>query len=136
MIINDNNNMLKAVNAMKERDVYSLLLFVLFRLKDLPEYSTLSELSYILDSKSLMRFLEYYGGMTITIPTADEFRDVIDALLLYQYANLENGDMAKAHEMLDLPKARIAEIHPVYSAIVGILSNYNFNRGQSEEVEQ
>ena len=37
------------------------MLFALYKLKDLPEYLTLSELCYVLDSSNLPKFLSYFG---------------------------------------------------------------------------
>lgn len=116
-----------ALDAMEERDLYSLLMFVLFRLKDLPEYSTLSELSYVLDHKNLSRFLKYYGGMTITIPTKEEFDLVIDALLIYKWTNVDGNDIKKAKSALNMTKERLNAVLPVYSKIVQSIESYNFN---------
>lgn len=80
------------LDSLQSTDVYSLILFAIFKMKDIPEYSTLSELAYILDKESLFNFLEYYGGTTIKVPTLDEFNQIIRALILYQAVNLEGLD--------------------------------------------
>ena len=59
------------LNTLKERDVYSLLLFCLYKLSDIPEYSSLSELVYVMDKKNFLNFCEYFGGQTIKVPTID-----------------------------------------------------------------
>ena len=43
------SNIIKALEELDKRDIYSLILLILYRLKEIPEYSTLSELVYILD---------------------------------------------------------------------------------------
>ncbi len=86
----------KDFEQLKEKDIYSLLLFALYKLKEIPEYSTISELSYILDKDNLLTLLTYYGGMTIRIPTLREFKLVLNALLLYEYVHLEGIDFEKA----------------------------------------
>ena len=52
------------------------------KIKDLPEYSTLSELAYILDKKSLLKLCEYFGGITMTIPTIEDLENLTKSLLL------------------------------------------------------
>lgn len=116
------------LEALKKEDVYSLLLFALFRLKDVPEYSSISELAYILDGKSLFNLLEYYGGTTIRIPTLDEFDTVVQSLLLYQYVNIEGIEYSQAVKLLDTTTCSIKEIKECYTNMVDILKDYEFNR--------
>ena len=75
--MNNNITIREQLDSLKVTDIYSLILFTLYKLKDIPEYSTLSELAYILDKKSLLNFFEYFGGTTITIPTLKDFKLVI-----------------------------------------------------------
>jgi hypothetical protein len=49
----------------KELDIYSLILFALFKLRDIPDYLALSELVFLMDKKELLKLCEYFGGMTI-----------------------------------------------------------------------
>ena len=37
-------NIIKALEELDKKDIYSLILFVLYRLKEIPEYSTFSEI--------------------------------------------------------------------------------------------
>ena len=43
------------LNKLKEMDVWSLMLFVLYNYQNIPEYSSISELAYILDKKNLLK---------------------------------------------------------------------------------
>ena len=43
------------LNNLKTTDLFSLLLFVLYKIRDIEEYSTISELAYILDKESLLQ---------------------------------------------------------------------------------
>ena len=122
------SNISQALEEMSQEDIYSLLLFALFKLKDIPEYLTLSELSYILDNKNFINFIEYYGGMTIKVPTRDEFKLIIDALLIYQFVNIENNPIDNAYKMLEFSKERFSEVYPTYIKLIDILAEYNFNR--------
>ena len=65
-------------------DIYSLIFFALYKCNESPEYSAISELAYILDKESLLKMCEYYGGLTIRIPTIDELERFLNALLVFQ----------------------------------------------------
>lgn len=77
------------LDNLRTKDIYSLILFALFKLKDLPEYSALSELAYVLDKENLLKLCEFFGGMTITIPTMQELESIVYSLVLYQYVNID-----------------------------------------------
>ena len=64
--------MIKDLTTLKEPDLYSLSMFTLYKLVDIPEYSSISELSYILDKTNLLKLCEYFGGTTIKIPTLND----------------------------------------------------------------
>jgi hypothetical protein len=115
------------LDSLQLTDVYSLMLFSIFKMKDIPEYSTLSELAYILDKESLFNFLEYYGGTTIKVPTLQEFNQIIRALLLYQAVNLENIDFNKAFKGIE-PEFQTNDTKEAYFKIVKILDKYDFRR--------
>lgn len=116
------------LNELKATDVYSLLLFAIYKLSDNPKYSTLSELSYILDKDNLLKFLTYYGGKTISIPTLEELSLLLDALFLYNYVNLNNLEFAEAIKLLDKTNSQQKEVIELYKVICNILSKYNFKR--------
>lgn len=116
------------LNELKATDVYSLLLFAIYKLSDNPKYSTLSELSYILDKDNLLKFLTYYGGKTISIPTLEELSLLLDALFLYNYVNLNNLEFAEALKLLDKSNSQQKEVIELYKVICNILSKYNFKR--------
>ena len=68
------NSIKENLNTLELSDVYSLMLFVLYKVQDIPEYAVLSELCYLMDSRSLTRLSTYFAGKTITIPTESEFK--------------------------------------------------------------
>ena len=80
----------------KETDMYSLILFTLFKIKDIPEYSTLSELVYILDKDSLLKLCEYYGGLTIKIPTIEDLEGLVYSLVLYEAVDIKQQSFDEA----------------------------------------
>jgi len=118
----------KKLSNLKKEDVLSLIMFSLFKLKDVPEYAAISELAYLLQGRSLYNLLEYYGGQTVKIPTLKEFNTVIQSLLLYQYVNLEGIEYNQAVKLLDLSNCTIKEVKDCYTKMVDILVDYEFNR--------
>lgn len=116
------------IEKLEVKDIYSLILFALYKIKDIPEYSTISELAYILDKDSLLNFLEYFGGMQLRVPTLREFKLVLNSLLLYEYVNIEGIEFNKALKLLDKDEYQLREIRSVYYSLSDILSKYNFKR--------
>lgn len=121
------------LESLKSDDIYSMMLFALYKLKDNPKYSTLVALPYILNRDSLLNFLDCFGGLTITIPTREELNVVINALLLYQFVNLENIEFNEAFKLLD-KEYRTKEVKNCYYSIIEILENHDFNNsGETNE---
>lgn len=121
----------KSLDSLHLSDIYSLMLFICYKLQDLPEYAVLSELCYLLDGANLTRLLTYFAGKTITIPTEDEFATMSKALLLYQYINIEGKSLTEAQAKLTevTPKQR-EKIMDLYLKIIPIMNQYSIDRGQ------
>ncbi len=123
------NKITAALQDLSKNDIYSLMLFTLFKLKDDPKYSTLSELCYILDGDNLTRFLKYFGGLTIKIPTLRDMRLLTQTLLLYQYVNIdEDVNFKKALEAVCGDEFTADEVKESYSKLLEVVSEYSFNR--------
>lgn len=116
------------LDSLKVTDIYSLILFALYKMRDIPEYSTLSELAYILDKNSLLKFFDYFGGLTIKVPTLKDFKLVINGLLLYQYVNIDGIEYAQALKQLDKSEYQLKEIKAIYQSLCDILDKYDFKR--------
>ena len=112
-------------------DIWSLMLFVLYNFQKIPEYSGISELAYILDQKNLLKLCEYFGGQTIRIPTIDELRTMLYALLLYQYVNIEKIPEGDAIELLRVEGPTIKLIKESYVQVKDILSKYQFSNREA-----
>ena len=116
------------VLKLKQSDIYSLMLFVLFKLRDIKEYSTISELSYVLDKDNLLNLCEYFGGLTIKIPTILELELVVYSLMLYQYVNVEHKDINEALNLIgNVPNISTQDIKKNYYKICKIMEEYEFN---------
>ena len=118
------------LEKLKEIDVWSLLLFALFKVKDIPQYASLSELAYILDKKNLLKLLEYFGGTTIKIPTIDEMESLLYALLLYQYVDIEKIPIEDALVTLGVPSDKTKDYKLEYTKVKTVLNSYSFDPRQ------
>lgn len=115
------------LQKLHEPDIWSLLLFVLFKIKDIPEYSGISELAYILDRKNLLKLCEYFGGTTITIPTIEELEILVYGLLLYQYINIEGIPEDDALVMISREGLGQKAVKNSYLKIKETLQNYDLS---------
>jgi hypothetical protein len=88
-----------SLSELNKEDTYSIMLLLLYLSTDNPRYSTLSELSYILDHDSFLNFIKFYEGQTIEVPTIQQTTDSLRLLILYQYYKVDNMDW---HESLKL----------------------------------
>ena len=83
------NTASELVSKIEEQDIYAILCSFLYDLKQVPEYSIISELCYLCDVNSFKKLMVYLGGRTIRIPTKEEFSEVMQTLLLFQYYEVE-----------------------------------------------
>ena len=116
---------------LNEVDSYSLILFVLYKLREVPEYSAISELAYVLDKSNLLKLCEYFGGLTIKIPTIEELEEIVHSLLLYQYANIDNMSFEEALKLLGKRTTDIRIVKRNYKKIKEVLEQYTF-KNESE----
>lgn len=115
------------LNKLNDTDIYSLLLFTLYKLVDVPEYSAVSELIYVLDRPNFLKLCEYFGGVTITIPTISQLKTLTQALLLYQYVVIDNLEYDVAIEKLSPEIEDMKELKTCYNKIADVLANYKFS---------
>lgn len=113
----------KELDNLKDSDILSFILFALFKLRETSEYSGISELAYILDKDNLFKLCEYFGGLTITIPTVEELEELLNALLLYKYTDIDKLDF---DESINSIKQNINKrnVKKCYIKIRELLSDY------------
>jgi hypothetical protein len=129
------NSVKSNLNNLHLSDIYSLMLFVMYKLQDVPDYAALSELCYLLDGSNLTRLLTYFAGRTLQVPTAEEFANMSKALLLYQYINIDGHTLVEAQKRLENVTAKQREqITELYIQILPIMRQYNIDRSQMQDV--
>lgn len=128
------NNIKKNLNNLHLSDIYSLMLFILFKVQEIPEYALTSELCYLLDGSNMTRLLTYFAGKTVTFPTESEMTIVTNALLMYQYINIDGETFTAAQNKLGkLSKKEKEEVTELYVRILPIMKQYNIDRSQIQK---
>lgn len=124
------SNIIKALEELDKQDIYSLILFTLYKLKDVSEYSVLSELVYILDEKSFSRFLSYFEGQTIKIPRIQDLKNIVNALLFYERKS--NTQLTDDEIMFDLniSEKEKPALYETLNLISEIIKEYDFKRSK------
>ena len=112
-------------------DVYSLMLFVLYKVQEIPEYAILSELCYLLDGSNINRLFTYFAGQTVTFPTKEEMSILTNALLLYQYVQIDGLTYPEGEAKLEgLKASEKKKVLDLYLKLLPIMANYNIDRAQ------
>ena len=118
------------IENLKQTDFYSLLLFSLFKMTDIPEYSSISQLAYVLDRENLLNLCEYFGGQTIKLPTTQELESLVYSLLLYQYVKIDRMDYEQALQLIGHESCELRQVKKQYQALCKIIDNYTFTPQQ------
>lgn len=115
------------LQKLKEPDIWGFMLFALYKIREVPEYSSTSELAYILDKPNFLRLCEYFGGCTLKIPTVEEVELLLYGLLLYQYIDIDKISMDEAAVLLQNADYSLKEIKNSYKDIKELLTNYELS---------
>ena len=119
------------IENLKNMDFYSIALFTLFKMTEKPEYSSLSQLAYILDEDNLLNLCEMFGGQTIRIPTTKELESLIYSLLLYQYVKVDNLDYEEALQLIGHESCELRQVKKQYQALCKVMDKYSFVKQES-----
>lgn len=115
----------KTITMLKDIDIYSLSMFTLYKLTEIPEYSTISELPYILDRDNMLKLCQYFGGRKIKIPTVEELHSMMYLLLLYQYVNIDNIEYDEAVRMIGYESRNLRQVKAAYTKLCKVLDKYD-----------
>ena len=94
-------------------------------MSDIPEYSSLSELVYVMDKQNFLNFCEYFGGQTIKVPTIDELNALMYSLLLYQYVKIDKIPYEKALTLIGHESKELRAVKKNYRVLCDILQKYS-----------
>ena len=121
-------NIYSEINKFKTKDIYSLMLYILYKVSDDPQYSTLSQLSYILNKEDLLKLCSYYGGLTIKIPSIDELELMLNALFVFYEVDIQKQDMTKTLNNFQTTISERYKIKKAYSTIKNTLKDIDFSK--------
>lgn len=125
------NSIKNHIDNLNVPEIYSLMLFILYKVKDIPEYATLSKLCYMIDGNSLQRLLTYFAGQTVTFPSESDFTVLTSALLMYKFINMDGMSYADAQSNLgELTAKQRESARDLYLKIIPIVDGY------AEELER
>ena len=114
------------LSFLKTDDIYSLSMFMLYKLVDEPQYAALSELPYILNRENMLSLCEYFGGRTIKIPTIDELYSIMNLLLVYQYVKIDHKEFSDAIILAGYKNKDTKKLYEAYSKLSKVLDKYEF----------
>ena len=123
------------INLLKTSDMYSLSMFMLYKLIDDPEYVTISELPYILDQKNMLSLCQFFGGQTIKIPTLNELYSIMHVLLLYMKVNLDGMTFEEAVKSIDYKNQDMRKIKHIYNDLSKVLDRYDFGSNKKDRTD-
>lgn len=115
------------LNKLTKPDIMSFMLFALYKIREIPEYSAISELAYVLDMDNLLKLCEYFGDTTIRIPTINELESLVNALMLYQYVDVEEIPYEDAVKLLNYETHNFQPTKNEYLKIKELLKNYRIS---------
>lgn len=108
-------------NKLDTDDSYYIALMLLYFLKDDPKYSTLSELVYLVDRKSFLNLIQYYGGQDIAIPDSEEVILALKTLMLYQYRVVNKLSWSEAIKKAGFNSSESAKARALYITLEQVI---------------
>ena len=127
------SNIVRGLNELSAKDIYSMTLFALYKLKDNPQYATLSELVYVLDKDSLFNFLSVFEGLTIKVPKLSELQEVVYGLMLFTLVNVQGIPYDEAFTQVYLPTLDKEALKRSYETICEVIDVNEFKREGAHE---
>lgn len=111
------------LDNLQKEDLYSVATALLYTLKDTPQYSTMSELFYILDYPNFIKLIKYYGGQEIRVPTHEEINEMLTVLLLYQYREVEELPWDECLKKVNADPDQSKSLRGKVNALVALLKD-------------
>lgn len=93
----------KINKVLTEKETFLLSLMILAQMYDDEEYSELTQLIFLFDSyKGFKRFIKYFEGATIKVPTVIELKKSLKLLELFQRVYIDKMNLDDAYDKLRL----------------------------------
>lgn len=122
--------LLKEIPLLEKEDTLSLAMTMLYFISKDNHYETTGKLSLLLDQRSFLNFIKYYGGKTIKVPTLEQLSEMIKYVLIYQYHYIESLEWDESIKQSGLILKSPDEKEKVIKKIEGFdmyLRKYNYD---------
>ena len=80
------------IRFLDKKETYSVLLSAIYASEGDPKYRLLSDLMYMMDDETFKSFITLFEGQTITVPTLSQLTEMLKALMIYTYRNIQGKD--------------------------------------------
>lgn len=88
------------MRILDKKDTFSFILSAIYASEADPDYTVLADLIYLLDEKNFKRFMGLFEGQTVKIPSTRQLNDMLGALMLYTYVDIEGMPLMEAMKTL------------------------------------
>lgn len=100
----------KLNKVLTEEEHYVINILLLSYLTNDESYKDIAELCFMFDEYSnFKKFIKYYGGRTLKIPTQEELRLALKHLLLFQYVKIDGADFEESYKRVKLKELNIGK---------------------------
>lgn len=100
----------KLNKVLTEEEHYVLNILLLSYLTNDESYKDIAELCFMFDEYSnFKKFIKYYSGRTIKIPTQEELRLALKHLLLFQYVKIDGADFEDSYKRVKLKDLNVSK---------------------------
>lgn len=100
----------KLNKVLTEEEHYVLNILLLSYLTNDESYKDIAELCFMFDEYSnFKKFIKYYGGRTLKIPTQEELRLALKHLLLFQYVKIDGTSFDDAYKNVGLKDLNVSK---------------------------
>ena len=98
------SNLEKRVNKiLDEKETFLLSLILLVHMKDDEKYNNLTNLIFLFDNyDGFKKFIKYYEGQQIKVPTVKEVKGALRLLCLFQKVYIDGRDFNESYDDLKL----------------------------------
>ena len=111
--------------SMTTKDTLSLIMFVLFQIRNVPEMAPLSQLAYLVDEESFMKIVKYYGGQTITFPKYEEVKNLLSVLMVYDDVEISKTKTL-SEALAEMSEEEKLSVLRIYKSVKEALRDYEF----------
>lgn len=112
-----------------KKDTYSLILSAIYASEVDDNYMLLSDLMYMLDDEAFKSFITLFEGQTIKIPSIKQFVEMLKALAIFTYHDIQKLSFNQVGQILGVEHPRQFKGTPEYNRLVKLISDKKLEIG-------